>query len=43
MSDSFVHLRTEFSPLDGMIRIQALAKRAKELRMPAVTFPRHKI
>ena len=43
MSDSFVHLHlhTEFSLLDGMIRIKDLAKRAKELGMPAVAMTDH--
>lgn len=43
MSDSFVHLHlhTEFSLLDGMIRTKDLAKRAKELGMPAVAMTDH--
>ena len=43
MSDSFVHLHlhTEFSLLDGMIRIKDLAKKAKELGMPAVAMTDH--
>jgi DNA polymerase III subunit alpha len=43
MSDSFVHLHlhTEFSLLDGMIRTDALAKRAAELGMPAVAMTDH--
>ncbi len=43
MSASFVHLHlhTEFSLLDGMIRIKDLAKRAKELGMPAVAMTDH--
>ncbi|MDD3517569.1 MAG: DNA polymerase III subunit alpha [Chromatiales bacterium] len=38
MSQSFVHLRlhTEFSLVDGLVRIGALVKRARELGMPAV-------
>jgi DNA polymerase-3 subunit alpha len=43
MSDSFVHLHlhTEFSLLDGMIRTKDLVKRAKELGMPAVAMTDH--
>ncbi len=43
MSDSFVHLHlhTEFSLLDGMIRTKDLAKRAAELGMPAVALTDH--
>ena len=43
MSDSFVHLHlhTEFSLLDGMIRTKDLAKRAAELGMPAVAMTDH--
>lgn len=43
MSDSFVHLHlhTEFSLLDGMIRTKELAKRASELGMPAVAMTDH--
>jgi DNA polymerase-3 subunit alpha len=43
MSDSFVHLHvhTEFSLLDGMIRTKELAARAKELGMPAVAMTDH--
>jgi DNA polymerase III subunit alpha len=43
MSASFVHLHlhTEYSLLDGMIRIKDLAKRAKELGMPAVAMTDH--
>ena len=43
MSDSFVHLHlhTEFSLLDGMIRTKDLTKRAKELGMPAVAMTDH--
>ncbi|RPJ32852.1 MAG: DNA polymerase III subunit alpha [Verrucomicrobiaceae bacterium] len=43
MSASFVHLHvhTEFSLLDGMIRTKDLAKRAAELGMPAVAMTDH--
>ncbi|BCX48280.1 DNA polymerase III alpha subunit [Haloferula helveola] len=43
MSDSFVHLHvhTEYSLLDGMNRCKQLAKRAKELGMPAVAMTDH--
>ncbi len=43
MSDSFVHLHlhTEFSLLDGMIRTKDLAKRAAQLGMPAVAMTDH--
>ncbi len=43
MSDSFVHLHvhTEFSLLDGIIRTKDLAKRAAELGMPAVAMTDH--
>ncbi|HSP41839.1 MAG TPA: PHP domain-containing protein, partial [Luteolibacter sp.] len=43
MSDSFVHLHvhTEFSLLDGMIRTKDLARRAAELGMPAVAMTDH--
>jgi DNA polymerase-3 subunit alpha len=43
MSDSFVHLHvhTEYSLLDGMIRTGDLAKRAAELGMPAVAMTDH--
>ncbi len=43
MSGSFVHLHlhTEFSLLDGMIRTKDLAKRAAELGMPAVAMTDH--
>ena len=42
-SDSFVHLHlhTEYSTLDGAIRIGELAKRAAELGMPAVAMTDH--
>lgn len=43
MSDSFVHLHlhTEFSLLDGMIRIKDLAKKTAEYGMPAVAMTDH--
>ncbi len=43
MSDSFVHLHlhTEFSLLDGMIRTKDLAKKAAEFGMPAVAMTDH--
>lgn len=43
MSESFVHLHlhTEFSLLDGMIRTKDLAGRAAELGMPAVAMTDH--
>ncbi len=43
MSDSFVHLHlhTEFSLLDGMVRTGDVAKRAAELGMPAVAMTDH--
>ena len=43
MSNSFVHLHlhTEFSLLDGMIRTKDLAKRAAQLGMPAVAMTDH--
>jgi DNA polymerase III subunit alpha len=43
MSDSFVHLHlhTEYSLLDGMIRIPELMKKAAELGMPAVALTDH--
>ena len=43
MSESFVHLHlhTEFSLLDGMIRTDELAKRASEFGMPAVAMTDH--
>ncbi|MES2440170.1 MAG: PHP domain-containing protein, partial [Verrucomicrobiota bacterium] len=43
MSDSFVHLHlhTEFSLLDGMVRIKDLAKKVKESGMPAVAMTDH--
>ncbi len=43
MSDSFVHLHvhTEYSLLDGMARTSQLAKKAKELGMPAVAMTDH--
>ena len=43
MSDSFVHLHlhTDYSLLDGAVRIGALMKRVKELEMPAVGVTDH--
>lgn len=43
MSESFVHLHlhTEYSTLDGMCRVKAVAARAKELGMPAVAMTDH--
>ncbi len=43
MSDSFVHLHlhTEYSLLDGAVRIPELMTRAKELKMPAVAMTDH--
>ncbi len=43
MSDSFVHLHlhTEYSLLDGAVRIPDLMKRTKELGMPAVAMTDH--
>ena len=43
MSDSFVHLHlhTEYSLLDGAVRIKDLMKRTKELGMPAVAMTDH--
>lgn len=43
MSDSFVHLHlhTEYSTLDGAVRIPALMKKAKEFEMPAVAITDH--
>ncbi len=43
MSDSFVHLHlhTEYSLLDGAVRIDTLMKRVKELDMPAVAMTDH--
>ena len=43
MSDSFVHLHlhTEYSLLDGAVRISDLMKRTKELGMPAVAMTDH--
>jgi len=43
MPDSFVHLHlhTEYSLLDGAVRIEALMKRVKELEMPAVAMTDH--
>jgi len=43
MADSFVHLHlhTEYSLLDGMVRAGEAAKRARELGMPAVAMTDH--
>ena len=43
MSSSFVHLHlhTEYSLLDGAVRIDTLMKRVKELEMPAVAMTDH--
>jgi DNA polymerase-3 subunit alpha len=43
MADSFVHLHlhTQYSLLDGAVRIPQLMKRAKELGMPAVAMTDH--
>lgn len=43
MSDSFVHLHlhTEYSTLDGAVRIPQLMKKAKEFGMPAVAITDH--
>ena len=43
MADSFVHLHlhTEYSLLDGMVRAGEVARRAKELGMPAVAMTDH--
>jgi len=43
MSDSFVHLHlhTEYSLLDGAVKIKQLAAKAKELGMPAVAMTDH--
>lgn len=43
MSDSFVHLHlhTEYSTLDGAVRIPSLMKKAKEFNMPAVALTDH--
>ena len=42
-SDSFVHLHlhTEYSTLDGMVRIAGLMKKAKEFGMPAAAITDH--
>ena len=42
-SDSFVHLHlhTEYSFLDGLVRTKELMKKAKELGMPAVAITDH--
>ena len=43
MSDSFVHLHlhTEYSTLDGAVRIPQLMKKAKEYGMPAIGITDH--
>ena len=43
MPDSFVHLHlhTDYSLLDGAVRIDTLMKRVKELEMPAVAVTDH--
>ncbi len=43
MADSFVHLHvhTEYSTLDGAVRIPALMKKAKEFGMPSVALTDH--
>ena len=43
MADSFVHLHlhTEYSLLDGMVRASEAARRARELGMPAVAMTDH--
>lgn len=43
MPDSFVHLHlhTEYSTLDGAVRISSLMKRAKQYEMPAVAMTDH--
>ncbi|MFZ4596500.1 MAG: PHP domain-containing protein, partial [Verrucomicrobiaceae bacterium] len=43
MSDSFVHLHlhTEYSLLDGAVRVPELMKRTKALGMPAVAMTDH--
>jgi len=43
MSDSFVHLHchTEFSTLDGMVRVDAAVKKAKAMGMPALAITDH--
>ncbi len=43
MSDSFVHLHchTEFSTLDGMVRVDAAVKQAKKMGMPALAITDH--
>src|SRR6266550_852240 len=39
--DSFVHLHTEYSLLDGSIRMKELMKKAAEFKMPAVAITDH--
>ncbi|MEQ1852883.1 MAG: DNA polymerase III subunit alpha, partial [Chthoniobacteraceae bacterium] len=43
MPDSFVHLHchTEYSTLDGMVRIDAAVQKAKEMGMPALAITDH--
>ena len=43
MPDSFVHLHchTEFSTLDGMVRVEAAVKKAKAMGMPALAITDH--
>ena len=43
MSSNFVHLHahSEYSLLDGSIKVENLVKRAKELDMPAVALTDH--
>ena len=43
MPDSFVHLHchTEFSTLDGMVRVDAAVKKAKAMGMPALAITDH--
>ncbi len=43
MSDSFVHLHchTEYSTLDGMVRVDAAVKQAKKMGMPALAITDH--
>ena len=36
-----LHLHTEYSLLDGAIRIKELVERAKEFKMPAITMTDH--
>ena len=43
MSAAFVHLRlhSEYSLIDGLVRVEKLVKRAVELGMPAVALTDH--